>query len=141
MGSVRDFREDDRPAAREVYLESRRRTFTWLNVDGYRLEDFDKDTADERLWVYENDGEVSGFISVYLPANFIHHLYILPQHAGKGFGAALLHNALACIGRPARLKCLSRNGQALAFYAAMGWVSEEIGNSQDGSYHLMAHFG
>jgi GNAT superfamily N-acetyltransferase len=138
--SVRDFEEGDRAAARRIYLESRRRSYTWLGVD-YDLLDFDKDTVEERLWVHEIDGEISGFISVYLPADFVHHLYILPQHAGKGHGSALLRAALACIGRPARLKCLSRNQNALEFYVAKGWVLQEIGSSRDGPYHLMAYSG
>lgn len=137
MLSVREVHEADLPRLREIFLQSRRETFHWNDPDVYRLEDFDTQTEAERMLLDEIDGEVAGFISWWAPENFIHHLYIDARFKRRGLGRALLEACLQRIGRPAQLKCVSRNAAALAFYKALGWSFVAAGVGDDGEYQLL----
>lgn len=134
---VREVHEADLPRLREIFLSSRRTTFHWNDPALYRLEDFDREAEGERMLVGEVDGQVAGFISWWAPENFIHHLYIEEGFKRRGIGRALMDACLLRIGRPAQLKCVSRNTRALAFYGALGWESIATGRSEDGEYKLL----
>lgn len=137
MVEVREVQEADLPRLREIFLQSRRETFHWNDPAVYRPEDFDAQTEGERMLVGEVDGQVAGFISWWAPENFIHHLYIEETFKRRGLGRALLDACLQRIGRPAQLKCVSRNTPALAFYQALGWKSVATGRSDEGEYQLL----
>lgn len=123
----------------QLYLTTRLHYFSWLDRTVLGLEDFSRDTAGERVWVAEEDKQVVGFISVWDSENYIHNLFVLPGYARRGIGAALLRECLKNIGRPARLKCVSENLPALAFYQAMGWQTIAEGVGSDGDYELMQY--
>lgn len=135
--TVRGFIEEDRESLRRVYLETRRQVFPWLEGNSLKSSDFDKDTAGERIWVFEQAGRAVGFISASEADNFIHHLFILPQFFGIGGGSQLLQACLANIGYPARLECVAQNVDALEFYRSKGWHTVSKGLSADGEYHLV----
>ncbi|GAB3031296.1 GNAT family N-acetyltransferase [Spirosoma pulveris] len=122
---------------RRIYLESRQRTFHWLDTSAYELNDFDQSTQDEEIQVALVAGKPVGFISWYAPANFIHNLFIDQAYTKQGIGKALLTTCLAELSYPARLKCLQQNVIALAFYQSLGWLIEGQDDSVDGSYYLM----
>lgn len=134
---VRNCQSKDVASLRKIYLETRRLTFPWLKDQPLLLSDFDKDTADERIWICEYHGVLVGFIAVQPDEKFIHHLFVLTKYAGYGFGTQLLEQCLNEIGYPARLKCVSENEKALHFYKALGWKTIETAYSSDGEYHLM----
>ncbi len=134
---VREFKESDRSQLRDIYLETRRQAFYWLNADTLTLNDFDDDTKGERIWVYALPTELAGFASVWEPDDFVHHLFVLPKYAGRGFGSQLLAACTAGMKNPARFKCVSQNTKALAFYRAKGWQTLSIGESAEGEYQLM----
>ncbi|GAA3975498.1 GNAT family N-acetyltransferase [Mucilaginibacter dorajii] len=136
---IRDFSEDDRNALRNIYLVSRRQTFSWFDTSGYTLNDFDKDTEGERILVADKDGAILGFISCWLQDNFIHHLFVHPAYINQGVGKALLSEAIAMLNKPVTLKCLRRNENALAFYRTQGWQIEEKGEGKPGDYFLMSY--
>jgi ribosomal protein S18 acetylase RimI-like enzyme len=95
-----------------------------------RLDDFDRETAGELVLVAHNQHRAIGFISVWTPDNFIHHLHVDPAFQRQGVGSELLG---ALPGWPAtrfRLKCLAENEPALAFYAANGFT--QIGERGSG---------
>jgi len=46
-----NFEEKYREQLRQIYLESRRRHFTWLDQSRFSDQDFDSDTESERIWV------------------------------------------------------------------------------------------
>lgn len=121
---IREFHEADRPILRDIYLQSRTETFHWLDASGYTPEDFDRDTEGELILVAEQDGVVVGFVAAWVPNNFIHHLYIRPGQARKGWGRQLLDACVARLQKPIRLKCLEKNETGVAFYLAQGWVEE-----------------
>jgi GNAT superfamily N-acetyltransferase len=122
---------------RRIYLESRQQTFHWLDTSAYQLNDFDQATQDEAIRVALVEEKPVGFISWYEPDYFIHNLFINQAYTKQGIGKALLNCCLAEIGRPARLKCLQQNLNALKFYQSQGWRIEAEGDSEDGPYYLM----
>jgi ribosomal protein S18 acetylase RimI-like enzyme len=129
--------EDDRPALRELFLHARRATFTWLPEATFRLEDFDEQTRGERVLVAET-GEacLAGFIALWAPDRFIHHLYVAAAQQRQGIGRLLLE-ALGWPEARLQLKCLERNAAALAFYRAHGFIEIGRGSAADGDYLLL----
>jgi ribosomal protein S18 acetylase RimI-like enzyme len=136
---VRDFIDDDRDTLRNIYLISRKQTFTWFDTSGYSLDDFDRDTEGEQILVADYEGAVIGFISYWFPDNFIHHLFLHPAYTGHGVGKALLKSVVEKLSRPVTLKCLTRNENALAFYRSQGWQIQERGEGRPGDYFLMSY--
>ena len=68
------------------------------------------------------EGEVAGFL--FVDENKIESLHIHPDHARKGYGAALLAHGEEKIARScphAELEVLEGNDNAHAFYRAHGW--------------------
>ncbi|TBL79022.1 GNAT family N-acetyltransferase [Paenibacillus thalictri] len=127
--NIRLAAESDNPDLREVYLESRRNRFYWAVTENMKLDDFDRDTVDEVILLAEEDSRVAGFVSLYLPDNFIHHLFVHPDFFGKGAGVRLLQAAIHKMHTPVTLKCVSKNHKAMKFYEKNGWqkVVEESG--------------
>jgi GNAT superfamily N-acetyltransferase len=74
-------------------------------------------------------GQIIGFAGVYVPGQFIHHLYVDPVWTGCGVGSTLLAHALALAGGQATLKCQVRNERALRFYDREGWTPKEQGET------------
>lgn len=134
---IRSCTERDRAALCGLYLAARRQAFHWLDTSQFRLEDFDRDTEGELIWVASEGGRPVGFISVWEPENFIHNLFVHPDATGLGVGSALLDRSLDEIGRPATLKCLSQNTRAREFYLAKGWRIAAEGHGPDGPFLLM----
>lgn len=86
-----------------------------------RLDDFDRDTSEEQILLAEENNQVLGFASLYVPDRFIHNLFVHPSAAGKGVGKQLLQQSVAVLGTPVTLKCVSDNDKALTFYKKQGW--------------------
>jgi len=98
---------------------------------------FETETKDERLLVAEFLGKRAGFVSLYEPQIFVHHLYVDPTLQGRGIGRALLQRAVALVGGHASLKCQIRNADALAFYRRLGWRYGETGQGDFGPWIRM----
>jgi GNAT superfamily N-acetyltransferase len=75
------------------------------------------------VWVADWDGAVSGYIG--FDADWIHHLYVLPDAQGQGIGPQLLALALADR-RPRRLWTFQRNVRARRFYEDRGFRLLEL---------------
>lgn len=137
MVVIREMVEKDRISLREIYYRSRKVTFDWQDSTTFKLEDFDKDTEDEVILVAEDEGVVCGFISLYIPDNFVHCLFISPDFKSRGIGKKLLATAKQRLALPMRLKCLSRNEQALAFYKKAGWQQVDEIQAEDPYWNLI----
>ncbi|WP_447884464.1 GNAT family N-acetyltransferase [Serratia fonticola] len=134
---IRPYQEADRPFLRSLYLTARQATFTWRDTRNYRLEDFDRSTIGEEIWVAEQDGKLLGFVSIYRAENFIHNLYVDPLLPPQGVGSALLHAAEQTFTSTGSLKCLVKNDKALAFYHKHDWQIVSTGGDGGEEYYLL----
>jgi ribosomal protein S18 acetylase RimI-like enzyme len=98
---------------------------------------FAKETEEERILVAEVPGALVGFVSLYEPQSFVHHLYVDPAFQGRGIGRALLSRAVGLAGGQASLKCQTRNAGALAFYRSLGWIEIAAGQGEFGPWVAM----
>lgn len=97
---------------------------------------FAAETEGEALFVAEKDGSgaVAGFVSLYRPESFVHHLYVEPGLRNRGIGRALLDHAVAIAGGSASLKCQLGNPTALGFYRHLGWTEVVAGTNEYGAW-------
>ena len=123
---------------REVFLESRKLAFPWMDSEKFKLKDFDEVIKEEKVLVALKKGVPVGFIAWWPPASFIHSLFIDPNFIRQGIGKLLLEACLKQTSRPLTLKCLKANEAALKFYQKQGWVIEESGLSPDGAYFSLS---
>jgi GNAT superfamily N-acetyltransferase len=108
----------------------------WLPATVRGHASFSQDTEGEAILVAVGDNDdPEGFISVWEPDRFIHHLYVRQDARRKGVGSALLH-ALE-LPRPWRLKCLRANSDATAFYRTQGWIEVSSGVSEEGPFTVL----
>lgn len=136
MATIIESRNIDLQHLRQLFLDERKRTFTEQNISEFRLEDFDKQTQGEYILVALIDDIPVGFISIWMPNNFIHHLYVDTKHQRKNIGTELLK---ACIKKtvfPITLKCLISNSKAIEFYIKKGFTEKSRGHSSNGTYIL-----
>jgi len=133
--AIREYRPADAARLSEIYLGSRKATFSWLNTALFELSDFHRDTRGEHIRVAELSKTVIGFSGCWLAERFIHHLYLDPTHTGMGAGGALLDATVELVGQPVRLKCLTQNRRALRFYLSRGWNVVNGGKTENGQYY------
>ncbi|EJL6481858.1 acetyltransferase, partial [Vibrio cholerae] len=50
---IKEFSACNLESLRKLYLDSRRDSFPWLKADSFRIEDFDRDSQGERIWLSE----------------------------------------------------------------------------------------
>lgn len=134
---IRDYSTSDQDRLSEIYLLSRKFAFPWLDSESFQKSDFIRDTKGERIWVCELDSLVVGFVSVWEPDNFVHHLFVHPDYIRNGYGKRLLGKAISGLFLPVTLKCQKRNTSALAFYKSLGWKEAGTGLAEEGEYSIM----
>ncbi|WP_141502939.1 GNAT family N-acetyltransferase [Paenibacillus luteus] len=137
--NIRVARESDYADLRSIYLESRRKSFHWAVAEEMTLEDFDKHTKEEYIILAEEDTQILGFASLYLPDDFIHHLFVHPDFSGKGVGGQLVNASLVKMNKPVRLKCISENQKAMKFYEHNGWKKVVEEGSSKEKYWVMVY--
>lgn len=133
---IKQFVEKDREQLRQLYLDVRQSTFTWMSRDSFNLASFDEDTAGEFILVAKMGHQIVGFASVWLQDNFLHHLYIVHPFQGKGIGTRLLNRVIELSNSDVTLKCLKKNERAVKFYLEKGWKARSEGNSNEGAFIL-----
>jgi len=136
---ITTLQSNDLPALRELYLNVRQATFAWFDTTHYQLADFDTDTIDEFILVAYVGNKIAGFVSAYIPENFIHHLYVDAIYQKQGVGTALLNAMLEKLKFSVSLKCLENNKNAIAFYERHGFKHVEKGVSVEGVYILLVY--
>lgn len=135
---IRAAKEADHLALAELFLAARKASFTWGDPESFALGDFDGQTEGEVIHVAEDEhGRILGFISVWEAENFIHHLFVSPDHMKRGIGKALLEDLAKRRSGPFTLKCVLSNRGALAFYRKLGWRETGSGTTVEGRYLLL----
>jgi len=136
MVVVEEAKKVNLPLLRTIFLKERQRTFTEQNTSEFKLEDFDKQTQGEYILSALIDDIPVGFISIWMPNNFIHHLYVDNAYQGKNIGTQLLKATIQKTAFPITLKCLVSNTKAIDFYLRKGFVEKSRGQSGNGTYIL-----
>lgn len=140
--SIRRAVAGDSAVLARIFVESRLRAFYWQNPARFRLEDFEKGTAGESVFVAEEgSGNLLGFISVWEPEQFIHHLFIAPDQQRRGIGKQLLESLPSWLPLPYWLKCNPRNEAARAFYRKNNWIETGRGTGEHGEYLVLEFRG
>ncbi len=138
MLTIRPARPEDSPALQAIYAEAISNA-DWLPDTAKQCPRFDEVSSNEVVYVaVRTDGQVVGLVAVQTAEPFIHHLYVAAQARGEGVGRQLLDSLHAWLPKPWRLKCVSLNTRALAFYVGAGWREVGIGDSEHGAYVVMA---
>lgn len=128
----------DCPDLSEIFLAARRQAFTWCDPASFHAGDFMDQTIGEAIYLaHDAESRTLGFISIWEQDRFVHHLYVAPEHQGRGVGTHLLHSLHTWLPFPYRLKCLLANTAARALYDKCGWREIEIGSDPLGDYVLM----
>ncbi|MBJ9951571.1 GNAT family N-acetyltransferase [Acinetobacter baumannii] len=136
--NIRYFRQKDREPLSQLFLQTRKTSWLWIDSSKWQLSDFEKYTQHEIILVAVNGQQYLGFASIYLDDNFLHHLFVAPDVQKKGVGSALLASAEQLFTGTGYLKCLLENKQALNFYQRHDWTVIGTGNSEEGTYLLMS---
>lgn len=133
---IREIKNTDFDVLRKLFLKERQDTFFWLDPTEFKLDDFEKHIKGELVLVALDQEIPVGFISIWMPNNFIHHFYVDQKYQGKGVGTLLLNAAIQKTLLPITLKCLEENTKAVAFYRKKGFIEKERGPSEHGDYIL-----
>lgn len=137
MIALRPATPDDAAALQALYAHCMAEA-AWLPESAKRDPILAEVTVGEVLHLAETAADgVVGFVSVQVADAFIHHLYVAPASRGRRVGRSLLDALQAWLPRPWRLKCVSRNREALGFYRRLGWEALEAGESAHGPYLLL----
>lgn len=138
MMKIQYFQPQDMLPLSKLFLESRKKSWTWLDSSKWQLADFEAYTQNEIVLVAENSQQYLGFASIYLQDNFLHHLFVAPSLQNQGVGSTLLASAEQLFTDTGYLKCLTMNKTALAFYKNHDWKIVSTGESDEGAYVLMS---
>lgn len=95
---------------------------------------FAHETEGETILVAERKGKVIGFAAVFVPENFLHHLYVHPRFHRRGAGSLLLRAAQAMTPGRLSLKTQRANNRARNFYAKHGYALIEEGIDANGPW-------
>ncbi|WP_343694900.1 GNAT family N-acetyltransferase [Flavobacterium sp.] len=131
-----EIRESDFEPLKTLFLKERQRTFSWLDISEFQLDDFEKHTRGEDILVALIDDVPVGFISIWMPNSFIHHLYIDEEYQNQKIATELIKAAIQKTKLPLTLKCLEENIKAVEFYRRKGFIEKTKGRSENGTYIL-----
>ncbi|HEY5640659.1 MAG TPA: GNAT family N-acetyltransferase [Dehalococcoidia bacterium] len=76
------------------------------------------------IWVAEVNGQVAGFSA--RENDWLHHLYVVPEHQGQGVGSQLLAKAKEESPKALRLYTFQANRKARSFYESRGFTNVEL---------------
>ena len=133
---LRPAQPDDVDSIVEVSTSSRGEAMPWLPVlhtPAESREHFARRIAGQEVWVAEEDGRVVGFASI--GDGWLDHLYVAPDHQGRGIGHALFARAKESLPDGFRWYVFQWNDRARRFYEARGGVAIEL-NAAGGEEQL-----
>lgn len=137
MLTIRPAAAEDTAALQSLYAEAISNA-DWLPDSARQSPRFADVSVNEVVHVaVGHDGQLLGLVSVQVGDPFIHHLYVAPQARSEGVGRRLLDSLQSWLPKPWRLKCVSLNTRARAFYAGTGWREVGAGESEHGAYVVL----
>jgi N-acetylglutamate synthase-like GNAT family acetyltransferase len=116
----------------ELFFITRKATFVSRSHDLIQRSDYLESTAEDDVSVAEVDGLIVGFVSTYPKDNFIHNLFVHPNHQKKGVGSTLLAFAENILSKPMTLKIAMDNLSVCVFYEKHDWykISEHLNEEE-----------
>jgi ribosomal protein S18 acetylase RimI-like enzyme len=119
--TIRKTKSEDTPQLEALFQLTRQKTFASRPKSEFQMGDYAKSVEEDEVWVAEENGNIVGFVSTYPAHNFVHNLFVHPDHQGRGIGSRLLQTAEANLSRPMTLKIAMDNRKVCAFYERWGW--------------------
>ncbi len=110
-----------------LFAAARESAMPWLAVlhsDAETTRFFGDACRKQEVWVAEADGRVVGFAAI--GDGMLDHLYVHPEHQGRGVGSALFRRATESCPRGFRFWVFQRNEVARAFYERRGAHAVEL---------------
>lgn len=126
----------DIDALEELFQITRCHTFVLRAAEEFKIGDYAKSTQEDEVWVAEETGVIVGFVSIYVPDNFIHNLFVHQKSQGKRIGKQLLQVAEENLARPMTLKAAMDNPKSFSFYEKYGWYQVSVHEDVDEPYIL-----
>lgn len=131
--TLRQARPEDAPAISAIHLSARRHGLPYLpevHTDSEtRYWVAEVVLPQQDVWVAEVSGEVAAFAALH--EGWLEHLYVAPEHQGRGLGSALLDLAMSRNPGGLQLYTFQRNERARRFYEARGFVAEWFGDGSE----------
>lgn len=125
--NLRPATPEDAPAITLIQREAFRLSLPFLPapppIEGHLAYISGRLMAEDAVWVAEVEGAVAGYVA--FREGWIDHLYVHPDHQGRGIGPALLVKAMAD-GTPRQLWTFQQNARARRFYEARGFRAVEF---------------
>ena len=133
---IRGKRDSDLDALEAIFRMNRGPEIGWLNPE--RPDDcLAEQSEGEAVLLAEDGDQVIGFVSIWEPEHFIHHLYVHTDHQRRGVGGMLVRAVAERCPGDLTLKCVNANLQAMDFYRKTGWTVVSTGIGSDGEYSLL----
>lgn len=124
---IRNLKQEDLTKVMTIWTKGNFSSHNFIEKD-YWLENFNKVKnyyiSNSDTYVYVEKEEVKGFISVF-QNNYIGALYVKQQEQRKGIGRKLINYCKEKY-ENLELKVYDKNGNAIAFYMAMGFKNAGI---------------
>lgn len=122
-----------------LYNQIRQETPTWLDKDQVTIASFSDQIEVETIYIAYEDEKMIGFLTFYVPDNFIHLFFVNHKTQGSGIGSKLLSEIFSDFaGEEISLKCLIHNKSAVSFYEHKGFNIIETHDLDDNEgYYLM----
>ena len=137
MQSIRRANPQDIESVHAIFTEAISDA-PWLPPEARSNADFAKVSEGETVIVCcSQEHGVLGFVSIFEPDSFVHHLYVARGCQRQGVGSRLLKSLEAWLPMPWHLKCVARNESARAFYLARGWSEAGRAQGPEGQYVLL----
>jgi len=135
---IREATPADNDRLTEIFCASRADAFPTSQLRAESVVDFLRETEGEVVLVAsDSDGRIRGWMSIWQPESFVHHLYVDPPVQGRGAGRSLLMALPRWVPPPFTLKCLRANDKAMTYYTKLGWVEIGSGTDTEGDYALL----
>jgi ribosomal protein S18 acetylase RimI-like enzyme/RNAse (barnase) inhibitor barstar len=123
----------DLPRLAEIHAEARNAVGCYPRQEPSEQQ-LSQQLEGEEILVAVMTGRICGFVSVWPPERFVHHLYVSPDAQGLGVGSLLLDACVTRYGLPLTLKCDHCNERAREFYWRRGWVTRDHGTGEHGPW-------
>lgn len=134
-----DLKQQELEKLVSLYNQIRKETTNWIDKVEVTLEEFSYQVEVETIYIAYEEEKIVGFLTFYVPDNFIHLFFVDVTSQGIGIGSDLLAEIISDFeDEEISLKCLIHNDFAISFYKRKGFTIVETYEAENNQgYHLM----